>query len=41
MKIKERPHAMSEQSSSRYRQSVYIADNIIDFFKAKKYLEDR
>ncbi len=24
-----------------FRESVYIADNIIDFFKARKYLIDR
>lgn len=32
---------MKEHSNSHYLESVFIAENVIDFFKAKRYLTDR
>ncbi len=36
--LKKRPMQLINKTIRPYRQSVYIGRNIIDFFKAKKYL---
>ncbi len=38
--LKKRPMPLANSNIRPYRQSVYIGRNIIDFFKAKRYLSD-